>query len=138
MARGEQGADAAEDHHPDLVVLLGPVEGLVELDQQAPVLGVAGLGTVEQDAHDRAPVELLVGDVLRRRACSTASLLFRSYDAGSRRDHPGEHPAARPRYTSRLNRSPAGPAALTGPVTGPRRRPHPPSAPPARPPVRPG
>ena len=54
------GPDAAEDHHPDLVVLLGPVEGVVQLHQQAPVLGVAGLGPVEQDADDLAVVQLLV------------------------------------------------------------------------------
>ena len=54
------GPDPPEDDHPDVVVLLGRAEGVVELDEHAPVLGVAGVGPVEQDADDRALVVLLV------------------------------------------------------------------------------
>ena len=50
-----------------VVVGLGPQERVVELDEQAPVLGVAGVGPVQEDPHDRAVVvglvleELVVG-----------------------------------------------------------------------------
>ena len=42
---GEQRAGAGEDDHPDLVVALRLQEGVAELDQQAPVLGVPGAWT---------------------------------------------------------------------------------------------
>ena len=38
---------------------LGPTEGVVQLDQQAPVLRVAGVGAVEEDPDDPAVVERL-------------------------------------------------------------------------------
>ena len=64
VSRGEHRAHPTEDHHPYLVVLFGPHEGVVEVDQKPTVLGVAGLGPVEEDPHDLATVELLVGDEL--------------------------------------------------------------------------
>ena len=48
VARGEERADPAQDHDPHLVVRLGPEEGVVQLDQQAPVLGVAGRGRLSR------------------------------------------------------------------------------------------
>ena len=52
----------SQDHHANLVVGLGTQERLVQLDEQAAVLGVAGVGPVEHDARDAAVVELFVGD----------------------------------------------------------------------------
>ncbi len=63
VARREERAHAAEDDDPHVVVLLGRAEGVVELDQQAPVLGIAGVGPVEQDPDDLALLELLVPHV---------------------------------------------------------------------------
>ena len=64
VTRGEDRAGATEDHHAHGVVGLGLEEGFVELDQQAPVLGVAALDAVQHDPGDRAVVEGLVADVL--------------------------------------------------------------------------
>ena len=62
MPGGEQRPRAAQDDHPAGVVGLGPQERVVELDQQAPVLGVPRVRSVEQDPHD-GPV--VVGLVLQ-------------------------------------------------------------------------
>ena len=56
--------DAAEDHDPDRVVGLGTQERVVELDEEAAILRVARLGTVQHDPRDPALVEGLVGDEL--------------------------------------------------------------------------
>jgi hypothetical protein len=60
VARGEQRTDTAEDHDPDLVVLLGRTEGVIEVDQHSPVLGIARVRPVQQDPDDSAPFEDLV------------------------------------------------------------------------------
>jgi hypothetical protein len=63
----EERPGAAEDHDPAGVVGLRAHEGIVELDEQPAVLGVAGFGAVEEDPHDGAVVvglvlqELVVG-----------------------------------------------------------------------------
>ncbi len=64
VARREHRARSPEDHDAARVVLLGPLERLVELDQQAAVLGVAGLRPVEEDPYDRPVVVGLVLEVL--------------------------------------------------------------------------
>ena len=62
VPRREHGPGAGEDHHANLVVGFRLQEGLVELDEQPPVLGVARLGPVELDPDDRALVDRLVVD----------------------------------------------------------------------------
>ncbi len=54
----------AEDHDAHGVVGFGPEEGVVQLDQEPPVLRVAGLDAVQHDPGDHPVVERLVGDVL--------------------------------------------------------------------------
>jgi hypothetical protein len=59
---GEHRAGPAKDDHAHPVVGLGCEEGLVQLHQEAPVLGVAGLRPVEGDPCDPPVVQRLVGD----------------------------------------------------------------------------
>ena len=59
MSGGEHRARAAEDHHPDLVVLLGVEERVVEFDEQPSVLCVACVRPVQHDPRDPAGVERL-------------------------------------------------------------------------------
>jgi hypothetical protein len=49
---------AAEDHDPDVVVLVGQVEGGVELVEELRVLSVCHLGPVQGDRAHR-PVDLV-------------------------------------------------------------------------------
>ena len=64
VARREHRAVATEDDDAHGVVGLGAEEGLVELDEHAPVLRVPRLGTVEHDPGNRAVVKRLVRDEL--------------------------------------------------------------------------
>ena len=57
---GEHRPGAAEDDDADLVVRLRLQEGVVQLDEQSPVLRVPRVGPVEHDAGDPARVERLV------------------------------------------------------------------------------
>jgi hypothetical protein len=54
----------AQDHHADLVVGLGPQEGVVEFFQQRHVLGISRLGPVQHDPRDAALIEGLIGQEL--------------------------------------------------------------------------
>ena len=57
---GAEGAlAAAEDHHPDLVVGLGPLDGLVELLQELLADRVALVRPVEPDSRD-VPVDFVL------------------------------------------------------------------------------
>ena len=61
------------DLEADVVVVgFGAEEGVVELDQHAPVLGVACVGAVQHDPGDAPAAEGLVVDVfvLAHRFCS--------------------------------------------------------------------
>ena len=51
------GPSPAEDHDPDLVVGLGRQEGIVQLDEQPAILGVASVRPVQHDASDLPFVE---------------------------------------------------------------------------------
>jgi hypothetical protein len=61
VARRERGSQPTEDHHAHRVVFLGSTEGVTELDQEASVLSVAGVRSVQHDPRDRALFETLVG-----------------------------------------------------------------------------
>ena len=64
MAGGKHLSDAAENHDSDRVVGLGTQERVVELDEEAAILRVARLRTVQHDPCDPALVDGLVGDEL--------------------------------------------------------------------------
>ena len=129
VARGEERADPTEDDHSHPIVLLGPVEGLVELDQQAAVLGVAGPGAVEHDPHHRAVIEFLVGDVLavlcgfRHDLCPSSSALPRLGPAVPPRGAPGG-PATlylEPGRNARLGRAHRAAGGASASRSGPSR-----------------
>ena len=61
---GEHRTRPAQDDDAHLVVRLGLQEGVVELDEETPVLRVAGIGPVEHDARDAPRIERLVEHVL--------------------------------------------------------------------------
>jgi hypothetical protein len=69
MPGREDRARPGEDHHPHRVVRLGLKEGLVELDQQSPVLRVARFRPVQRYPCDRALVEQLIGDEAEAQGC---------------------------------------------------------------------
>ena len=60
MARGEHGPGATENDYSTGVIGLGATEGVVKLDEQPAVLGIAGVGTIKQDADDLSPIVLFV------------------------------------------------------------------------------
>jgi hypothetical protein len=64
VVRGEQRTDTAEDHDPDLVVLLRCTECVIEVDRHSAVLSVTRVRPVQQDPDDPAPLEALVLDEL--------------------------------------------------------------------------
>src|SRR5271168_1935971 len=61
MARRENRPGGCQDHDAHGVVGLGCGERVVELNQQATVLGVSSLRPIEGDARDRSFIECLVG-----------------------------------------------------------------------------
>jgi hypothetical protein len=61
VASGEVLALAADDDHTHGIVVLGDLQGMIELGQQVFRLGIGVARAVMADAHDRA--EHFVGDV---------------------------------------------------------------------------
>ena len=59
MAGGEHLPGTTENDDAHVIVGLRLPEGLPELNEQSPALGVPGLRPIEQDPHDGAVIERL-------------------------------------------------------------------------------
>jgi hypothetical protein len=75
----EQWSGTAEHNDPDLVILFGPSERVVEFDEKGPVLSIAVLRPVERDPRDGPVTDVLIENVLvtvRRHDDSSSSTVM--------------------------------------------------------------